>query len=336
MKSRSQQTAVFRGLKSGLNSFRWIAVGMVVLFACSGLTSIHPGEVGLLLRMGRLHGAGPGQQIKQPGLLPALPDPIDQVVRVPVKQEGQIVIEDLWQPLSDSAGSDRIDPLQEGYCLTGDQYILQAKVVVKYRISDPILFRLGIENADAILKDMVLASLTQTIASWNIDDGWRRHRSREGGGQISLEQMVLQATNERLRRLDIGVTITAIEFQEIHPPRHVRKEFADVQNALNEKQRDRDQAQGDADETLLAAKAESKRIVEEAGAERERMLAQANSEVSVIQEMLEEYRNTPELVRQRMRLEALTELQRRGVRQKVVPHGQPWRMIISDSEETAR
>ena len=83
------------GVRAGSRMIAWLAVGLFVLFWCSGITTIGPGEVGLLLRCGRLTGASPADQVRQPGLLLALPYPIDEVIRVPVKQEREIAIKAL-------------------------------------------------------------------------------------------------------------------------------------------------------------------------------------------------------------------------------------------------
>lgn len=334
MKRNSDSSAIVVGLQAGARLIRWFALGLLLLFCCSGITTVAPGEVALVLRMGRLTGATPAQQLQQPGLLFALPFPLDQVIRVPVKQEGQVVVDGLWHPMSEVVTGDRIDPVNEGYCLTGDQYVLQVKVVAKYQIRDAVRFRLRVEDPEAILRNVVLASLTQTVSSWNIDDAWRRHQQLDDQSQISLEHAVRTAIADRIQQLDVGIELTALDFQEIHPPRHVRSEFADVQNALNEKQRDEDAARGDAAEILLGGEAARKRLEEEAQADRQRMLAQATAEVAVVKQLVGEYRANPELVRQRLRLDALSQLQRNGVRQKVVPRGQPWRVIISDSEKS--
>lgn len=328
--SRSQHSAadLWTAAAAGARTFRSVVAVLVGLFFCSGITTIAPHEVALVLRLGRLTDASPCP----PGLLPALPFPLDDVRRVPVRQEGQIVIEDLWKPLSHGDGGDRIDPLAEGYCLTGDQYLLQAKLVVKYRIVDPVRARLRIDDAEAMLRDLAIAAVTQVVAAWGIDDAWRRHHTTPSGEWLSLEHAVAEALNERLSRLDLGVSVSAVEFPELHPPRHVRGDFADVQNALAERQQARDQAEGEAAAMRLAGEAERRRLRQQAVAERERSLAQAIAEVAVVKDLLDEYRANPEFVRQRLRLEVLADVQQQGVRQKLIPPGRSWRVMISDRE----
>ena len=99
----------------------WVAV-MVVLYAFSGVTIVRSDEVAVVLRWGRLVGATPALQEHGPGLLFAFPRPIDRVVRVPVKHVSEITVTTLASTSSD-AESTTLDPLREGYALTGDQIL---------------------------------------------------------------------------------------------------------------------------------------------------------------------------------------------------------------------
>ena len=63
-----------------------------------------------------------------------------------------------------------INPLVEGYCLTGDQNLLQARLVAKFRITDPVAFALSIESPAMLVHDAVMAATTETIAGWPVDD----------------------------------------------------------------------------------------------------------------------------------------------------------------------
>ena len=90
--TRKQQTAdvVFRGLEAGLRMFRWVVVILLFLFLVSGVSKIEPDSVGLLLRFGKLQGATPGERVRAPGLVLALPFPIDVIKRVPgAEKEGE-------------------------------------------------------------------------------------------------------------------------------------------------------------------------------------------------------------------------------------------------------
>lgn len=317
---RKATPVVFQGLESGLRMFRWVTVILLVLFLLSGIQRVEPDNVGLLLRFGKLQGASPGEQIKQPGLLMALPFPIDQVLKVPGRdREGDVVIDEVWKELTDVATTDTIDPVLEGYCLTGDQNIVQAKVVVKYKITDPIAFQLRLWSDDsdvdrrkdgagpeALLRDVVLAALAQTVAGWSIDDVFpnqQRPDPENEGVMESLAQTVWRRAQERLDALaaedgyrGCGMTISALEFQELHPPRHVIADFQRVQSAQINMETLLQQAKGFAASELPKAEADRNRMTKEATAYRETLLASANAEVSEFEQLYAEYKKSPELV----------------------------------------
>ena len=232
--TREQSTpAVFQGLEAGLKMFRWVVLVLLVLFCFSGIEEIEPDQVGLLLRFGKLQGATPAAQVREPGLLLALPYPIDRVVQVPAKQEGEVVIKEVWKEIGEFAALDVIPPTLEGYCLTGDQNVIQTQVVAKYKITNPVAFQLRTVDPEAILHDLVLASVTQMVAAWEVDDALRLQRTdpRASGSMESLVALVWGRAQQRLDDLDCGLTISALEFNQIHPPRHVIAEFRDVQSA---------------------------------------------------------------------------------------------------------
>ncbi len=309
MSSKQKTTPVlFQGLQAGLRMLRWVVLVLVGLFLLSGLRSVDPGFVGLLLRFGKLQGASPREQVKQPGLVFGLPEPIDELVSVPGRdKEGEVLIEEVWKEIDDLATTDEIDPVLEGYCLTGDQNIVQAKIVAKYRIVDPVRFRLRVEQPDGILHDCVLAALTQTVSSWDVDDVLRLQRSTGDapGAAESLPVSVRHEAQQRLDAIDCGIEITDLEFKEIHPPRHVVAEFRDVQNARIEMETQKREAEGFVSGKIPEAQGKSNTTVKEALAHESVLKAEAQSELSVFEQIYSEYQKNPEIVRQRILLETM-------------------------------
>lgn len=315
---------------------RWLLLVLSVVFFASGVTFVQPGEVALVLRFGRLTGATPAEQVKQPGLLLALPYPLDEVLRVPVKREGEVVIDDLWRSLDDAADADTINPLKEGYALTGNQNVVQAKLVVKYRIDDPVDFRLRTADPERVLRGAVLSSLLHTVSGWKVDDVLRL-QSREVSAAIdaepptqSLAQLVTEDANERLKALHSGVLVSALEFREVHPPRHVVDEFRKVQSARIATETMRRDAEGFAARQMPAAEAERNRLIQTATAEASGRTARARAEVAEYLPLEAEYRRFPELARQRLTHETVESILENVGQVKIVPPGT--RPLIADPE----
>ena len=329
-----KQPIVLEAIASGLRSFRWVAFGMFAVYLCSNITLVQPGQVALVLRLGKLEGATRSEQIKQPGLLLAFPFPIDRVIRVPVKEEGEVLVEELWKPLADSGvNSEVINPLFEGYVLTGDQNLLQARLVAKYRIADPVAFALSIESPTLLVHDAVMAATTETIAGWPVDEALRLRDERT---QESLAPVVQRVAQTRLDAVNCGLTLSALEFKEVHPPRHVRAEFEKVQSARVEKATKRREAEGFAAREGPKAEAERDRLRMAAIADGSSLRARATAEASVYLALQQEQRRNPQLVRERLFLDALEEVMAQiGKRYLVPPKSRPGdvRIYVSEGEE---
>ncbi len=307
MREKRPLPIVFQGLEAGLRMFRWIVLVLFVLFLASGLQKVDSGNAGLVLRFGLLHVASAAEQVKPPGLVMALPYPIDRVIQVPVKREGEVVVKEVWKDLAELAAQNNIDPIMEGYCLTGDQNIVQAQLVVKYRIADPVRFQLWVAEPERLLHDAVLAALTQTVSGWKVNDVLRLQRGQESspGSTESLAEVVRRSAQDRLDRLDVGMTISALEFKEMHPPRHVVAEFRDVQNARIEIETQKREAEGFVAGKVPAAQAESHRLVQEALAYENSHKAKAAAELSVFSQLYAEYKKNPGLVASRILMESM-------------------------------
>jgi membrane protease subunit HflK len=327
---------VFQGLEAGLRLFRWVVVVLLLVFLLSGLTTVNSGFVGLKLRFGRLVGTSPREQIHQPGLVLALPEPIDQVIDdVPgPDREEEVVVDEVWKPIDELAAVDKINPIVEGYVLTGDQNIVQAKVRVKYRVTDPVRFRLWVSEPDGILRDTVMAAMMRTIGGWRVNDVLRLQKTGDDPTQTqSLAATIRRRAQERLDRLDSGLTISALEFDEIHPPRHVVAEFRDVQNARIEMETKKRDAEGFVRSRLPQAEAESNQMVKQAMAYENTLAATAKAELSVFEQIHQEYRNNPDLVRQRILLETFEQIIQQVGRRIFLPEGSRLILPLEKSEE---
>ncbi|QDT36659.1 protease modulator HflK [Stratiformator vulcanicus] len=315
----TERFSMIEGAASGLRMVSWLAVGLFVLFWCSGITTIQPGEVGLLLRCGKLVGATPSEQIRQPGLLLALPYPIDEVIRVPVKQEREISVAALRSRRIDLDGVKTGVGLN-GYALSGDQNILQADLTLKYRIRDPIAYRLGNDDPERILRDIATGAAAETIAAWNVDDALRLQRESDVGPQ-KLAFVVRDSAQQLADTTRLGVEITAVEFREIQPPEAVADAFQSVQSeriAIETKKRE---SEGFAARTVPAAEAESNSMIQEANRLATDLRTRAEEEVELFDRLHDEYRRNPELVWNRLHLETIEGLMRDGSQFRFVDPG---------------
>src|SRR5690606_32985971 len=109
----------------------------------------------------------------------------------------------------------------EAQMLTGDENIVEAHLIVQYRIADPgnYLFRLA--NPEDTLRASAEVSLRSVVGRTTIDDAITKGRGK-----------VQEETRLRLQELmdmyNSGLFITEVKLQSVDPPEEVRDAFHEV------------------------------------------------------------------------------------------------------------
>lgn len=316
-----------RSLRSLAEAFsvgvKLLRIALIVglgIYAFSGVKSIQPNESAIVLRLGKIVGKTEADRVRGAGLLVAFPHPIDEVVRVRVREVHELEISDLWH--SAELGEDgrvsqknmppSMDPTEEGYCITGDQYIVQPKVTVKYQVNDLLSFALLQENPEQLIRNVVMTEFTQKIGSMSVDDVLT-------GGKKRLVNSVLKATQDILDTLNTGISLLSIEFKEVVPPRQVLQAFQNVVSAGIQRKTEVEKAKSYRAEEIPRAESEANTIIHQAEAYRLSLLAKARSEVTDFESLLIQYRKDPEVVRRRLYQEAIEEIFSSVGRQYLVP-----------------
>jgi len=294
----------------GLAAIRVIILILVVLFLASGVRTIQQGEVGVVLRLGRL--VGGAEKVRQPGLLIAWPYPIDEVIRVPVMENREVTIDDYWQPEGSGTSRRSFHPFEQGYCITGDYNVVLLRITVKYQISDAIQYALIIENPEQLLRSAVRTELIRTIGELPVDDIMTERKAE-------LVALVKQRAQEKLDSIDSGLHILAVEINELIPPRSVLPDFQDVQSAFIEKETAVRNAETYYAQTIPGARAEANQYLNDAEAYKVRVLAAANADANRFIELYEEYRQNPEVVMERLLNESLSRAIAQAGNRYVVP-----------------
>ncbi len=157
---------------------RWIApaVGgaILVLVALSGLFSIEPGEVGVVRTFGAA-AKGPGE-LKQPGLHFAVPllQRVDKVNMSKVRR-AEIGFR------STKSGPKRVDT--EAEMLTGDENIVEAQMIVQYRVDDPLKFLFKLKDPEATLMVAAQVALRGVVGQMTITSAIEDFTPRVGAAK---------------------------------------------------------------------------------------------------------------------------------------------------------
>jgi modulator of FtsH protease HflK len=306
---------VEKSLKTAAAYVRWIGLIVVVGVLLSGVTFIRPDEVGLIIRFGKLAGRTRAQQVLQPGLHFAFPYLVDKVVRVPVKRVREIVIDDLF-----TAGNIK-NITSSGYVLTGDENIVLVKAVLKYQITDPVLYVLQSKEPEEALRHLVTGSLVAEIAASPVDYTLTN-------GKKELGELVLVNAQKKVDGMELGVKLLSVELTNLQPPNEVKAEFDRVNSTYVKKSTMLQEANRYREEKVPKAMSEKEQLILEAEVHRTERIAKAKTDVAQFYGILEEYNRNPSIVYERIYREKVIKIMEQIGNKIYLPHGDSLHNIL--------
>ena len=282
-------TPLARVLDAAWRRMHWWLAAMVVLYALSGIHVVKPGEVAVVLRWGHVVGGTHG-----PGAMYALPWPIDEVVRAPIKQVSELRID----TLRDTGFGGSLDPVKEGYALTGDHNIVHVQILAHYRVRDPVAWAFYGPSPDDALRTELSAAMVRSLGEMGVD------RVLSDG----RKELITTATRRAQAGLDAahsGLELTGLELTRLAPPSAVAREFDAVQSAFIGAETAKKQAQAYAQTAVPAAQAAANQAIQSAHGDAASAQARAESDARAFVALAEQVRENPSVVRERLYREAI-------------------------------
>jgi membrane protease subunit HflK len=311
----------------------WLAL-LALLYAGSGITVIRPDEVAVVLRWGRLVGDAAGTRLHPPGLLFALPRPVDQVVRVKTKYVGELPIQSLAESPDHPGYGDTLDPLAVGYALTGDQNVVHVTMRASYRVRDPADWAFYGPKSEEILRVEVAAAMVRSLGEMGVD-----HVLSDG-----RKLLIAAATQRAQAGLDAahaGLELVSLELIGLRPPSALSGDFDAVQTAYIDSETKKKNAQAFAQEVVPRAHATADAAVQTARAEATAARSLANGQTAAFLALYGEYSSNPGVVRERLYRDAVEAALGRAQAVRWIPpqassNGQHTRVLLVPDAAGAR
>ena len=263
-----------------------VAAGLVVvLWLASGIYSVHPGHVGVVRTFGKETAR------TEPGLNYRFPWPFQRADVVSVEQIRRIEV--------GFRGAQRVP--EEALMLTGDENIVEAQIVVQYRVADPSKFLFRLREPEVALGAATEVALRSTVGSMTIDQVMIEERARVQDDARVFIQRLMDA-------YESGLVITEVKLQAADPPDAVRDAFHDVVRAREDKEKLINQAKGYQADILPKARGEAQKILREAEGYKEKRVLLAQGEASRFLSVLAEYEKSREVTRDRLHLETMEKI----------------------------
>ena len=185
--------------------------------------------------------------------------------------------------------------------LTEDTNIVAVTLEVQYKVLDPQAFLLRVGAPETILQHATSSALRHVVGSSTMDDVLRDRRE-------DIRLLVRERLQEYLDRYNTGLVINQVVLDKTAAPEAVRDAFDDVAKAKEDEDRFKKEAEAYYNSVIPEARGQAARITEEAEAYKVRVVAEAEGDAARFTDLVAEYRKAPEVTRQRLYLDSLTEV----------------------------
>ena len=280
----------------GSGSFIAIAVAaVVVLWLASGFYRVDPDEVGVVLRFGAF------DRMTQPGLNYHLPVPIEQVLTPKVTRVNrtEIGFRSEETPGERTAASGQVP--EESLMLTGDENIVDINSTVFWVIKDAKDYLFNIRAPERTVRLAAESALREIIGEHPL-------AMELSEGRQQIEQDTRTLTQHLLDYYGAGVEVTQVTLQRVDPPGPVIAAFRDVQAALADQARLKNEAEAYRNGVVPKARGDASKITQEAEAYKQKVVAQATGDASRFDSVYQAYKAAEDVTRERLYLVTLQEI----------------------------
>ncbi|MGF2686954.1 FtsH protease activity modulator HflK [Marinobacter sp. DUT-3] len=185
-----------------------------------------------------------------------------------------------------------------GQMLTQDENLVTVDLQVQYRVGDAKAYVLNIRDSNQALAFATDSALRHEVGSSTLDQVLTE-------GRVELAVRVEQRLQSFLRDYGAGLQIVRVNVESTQPPPAVQDAFREVQRAREDEQQVKEEAETYRNKVVPEARGQAQRMIEEANAYKEEVIERANGETARFLAMLEVYKMSPEVTRERMYLQAL-------------------------------
>jgi modulator of FtsH protease HflK len=266
-----------------------IALALVALWGFSGFFKVEPDEVGVVLRFGQF------VREVQPGLNYHLPYPIETAMTPQALRVNRINI-----GFDMRGGATMRDVPEESLMLTGDENIVDVDFSVFWKVKPSAVgdYLFNIQNPESTVKAVAESAMREVIGRSNI-------QAILTGARQTIETAVQVLMQKTLDEYGAGVDIQQVQLQKVDPPMEVIDSFRDVQAARSDLERLQNEAETYANRVVPEARGRASKIIQEAEAYRAQVVANANGQASRFTQIYQQYKNAPDVTRQRIYLETM-------------------------------
>ena len=280
----------------------------LIFWLFTGVYTVGPDEVGVVQRFGKY------DRTVQSGLNYHMPFPIETVKTPKVTEVKRIEVG------FRTVGKNQYRTVErESLMLTGDENIVDAELIVQYKIKEPINYLFNFIGPELTLREAAEASLRTVVGRHNIDEALT-------SGKLMIQEETKELLQSILDKYETGAHVVAVQLQDVSPPKQVIDAFKDVASAKEDKNRMINEAEGYRNDVIPKARGEAQAMIREAEGFRESRIKRAEGDVAKFKAILKEYSKAKDVTRERLYLEAMEEILP-GLEKYIVPNGEDGNLL---------
>ena len=277
-----------------------VLIGILVVWLLTGIYIVGPDEVGVIRTFGEY------TRVTQSGLNWKFPSPIETANTPKVTEVKRI--EFGFRSLKN--GQYRTVE-KESLMLTGDENIVDAEMIVQYKIKDPVQYLFNIVEPELTVREAAEASLRTVVGRNKIDETLTT-------GKFTIQEETKIQLQNILDKYESGIHVVAVQLQDVSPPKEVIGAFKDVASAKEDKNRMINQAEGYRNDVIPKARGEAEAMIRDAEGFRESRVKRAEGDATKFTTILKEYNKAKSITEKRLYLETMEKVLP-GIEKIIIP-----------------
>ncbi len=285
-----------------------VLIAILVIWLLTGIYVVGPDEVGVIRTFGEF------TRVTQSGLNWKFPSPIETANTPKVTEVKRI--EFGFRTLKN--GQYRTVE-KESLMLTGDENIVDAEMIVQYKIKDPVKYLFNIVEPELTVREASEASLRTVVGRNKIDETLTT-------GKFTIQEETKEQVQSILDKYESGIHIVAVQLQDVSPPKEVIGAFKDVASAKEDKNRMINQAEGYRNDVIPKARGEAEAMIRDAEGFKESRVKRAEGDATKFTTILKEYKKAKSITEKRLYLETMEKVLP-GIDKIIIPDKESGNML---------
>ncbi|MEE2788805.1 MAG: FtsH protease activity modulator HflK [Myxococcota bacterium] len=274
----------------------WGIIGAALLI-WGGMTcffTVEAYEEAVILRLGKVH------TIAGPGFHGKIPFGVDKVFKEAVKtvHQAEFGYRTIKAGVKSSFDRSSAQVVAEATMLTGDQNLVLVNWEVRYKIKDLQSYLFKVRKPVETLRAVSEAVMRIELGDRSVDEALTLQRPQ-------IESAVKAKMQASLDAFECGIHIVKVNLKNVDPPDAVKDAFNAVNRAIQVRNRIVNEAEGERNKKIPAARGQKDRMMREAEGYAIGRLNRAKGETEAFLSVLEEYRKAEDITRRRLYLDSM-------------------------------